>query len=100
MTPVFTFVELPAPSREDPSTLKVNFLVKIANFARNGFFFLTFFEPPISKVNCLVKLGVFSPYIIFEKVAKSETLLGDGVSSVLEGLKNVKKRNFERKLQI
>ena len=60
-------------------------------------FFLTFFETPISKVNCLVKLGVFSPYIIFEKVAKSETLLGDGVSSVLEGLKNVKKRNFERK---
>ena len=42
MTPVFTFVELPAPSREDPSTLKVNFLVKIANFARNGFFFNVF----------------------------------------------------------
>ena len=60
----------------------------------------TFFKTPISKVNCLVKLSVFSHCIIFEKVSKLETLWGGGVSSVLEGLKNVKKRNFERKLQI
>ena len=38
MTPVSTFFERPDPSREDPSTLKVNFLVKIAIFSRNGVF--------------------------------------------------------------
>ena len=75
MTPLFTFVEPPAPFREDPSTLKVNFSKYFANFSRNCFF-LTFFKTPISKVNCLVKLSVFSQCIIFEKVSKLKTLRG------------------------
>ena len=62
MTPVSTFFERPDLSREDPSTLKVNFLVKIAIFSRNGVFFALFKPPTPStenasnpKVNFLVK---------------------------------------------
>ena len=62
MTPVSTFFERPDLSREDPSTLKVNFLVKIAIFSRNCVFFALFKPPTPStenasnpKVNFLVK---------------------------------------------
>ena len=40
MTPLFTFVEPPVPSREDPSTLKVNFSKHFANFSRNSYFYV------------------------------------------------------------
>ena len=47
MTPVFTFFERPPPCIEDPSTVKINFVVSaICNFLSKWSFF-TFFEPPI-----------------------------------------------------
>ena len=97
MTPLFTFVEPPAPFREDPSTLKVNFSKYFANFSRNGLF-LTFFKTPISKVNCLVKLSVFSQCIIFEKVLKLKTLRGGRGFKCPGRLEKRKKAQFREKV--
>ena len=97
MTPLFTFVEPPAPFREDPSTLKVNFSKYFANFSRNCFF-LTFFKTPISKVNCLVKLSVFSQCIIFEKVSKLKTLRGGRGFKCPGRLEKRKKAQFREKV--
>ena len=45
---VFTLFERPAPSSEDPWTLKVHFRIKFTIFSRNCVFLLpvTFFKPP------------------------------------------------------
>ena len=42
MTPLFTFVEPPAPFREDPSTLKVNFSKYFGKFLSKLLFFNVF----------------------------------------------------------
>ena len=107
MTPVSTFFERPDLSGRTLQPSKSTFWWKL-QFSLEMAFFFAFFNPTTPstenasnpKVNFLVKWRVFSQCIIFEKVSKFETLWGGGVSSVLEGLKNVKKRNFERKLQI
>ena len=58
----------------------------------------TFFKTPISKVNCLVKLSVFSHCIIFEKVSKLETLWGGRGFKCPGRLEKRKKAQFREKI--